>query len=105
MTDIVSGHVSLEIEGFDRLYLNRLGAGAADIGSDRRVAALAGIPDRLTRCAGAERAGVPCAGGNQIPWVVFRNGDRKLEVKSPRPAVPFRAPISWRSASSWAPQV
>jgi hypothetical protein len=24
-----------------------------------------------------------CAGGNQIPWVVFRKGDRKLDVVRP----------------------
>ncbi len=52
LADIVRGHVSPEIEGFDRLYLQRLGTGPADIGPDRRVAALARVPDRLARGAG-----------------------------------------------------
>ena len=61
LTDIIRGHVSLEIEGFDRLYFNGWVL-PADVGSDRRVAALARVSDRLARGAGPQQPGVPGGG-------------------------------------------
>ena len=47
-----------------------------------------GIPDRVTGGAGQDRQGFRAAvrryaDGNEIPWVVFRKGDRKLDVMRP----------------------
>jgi hypothetical protein len=50
------------------------------------VAGLARVPDRVPGGAGQDQPGIPGRGppgSNDIPWVVFRKGDRKLEVMRP----------------------
>jgi hypothetical protein len=88
LADIVRGHVSLEIEGFDRLYFNGWVPTLQTSGQIAgwlhwrgfRIAS----PAALGRNAQEFRAAVRrYADGNQIPWVVFRKGDRKLEVIRP----------------------
>src|SRR5437763_15860053 len=88
LADIVSGHVSLEIEGFDRLYLNGWVPALQTSGQIAGWLHWRGFPiaspAALGQNAQAFRAAVRrYADGNQIPWVVFRKGDRKLEVSRP----------------------
>jgi hypothetical protein len=88
LTDIVRGHVSLEIEGFDRLYFNGWVAALQTSGQIAGWLHWRGFPiaspAALGRNSQAFRAAVRrYADGNQIPWVVFRKGDRKLEVIRP----------------------
>ena len=88
LTDIVRGHVSLEIEGFDRLYFNGWVAALQTSGQVVGWLHWRGFPiaspAALGRNSQAFRAAVRrYADGNQIPWVVFRKGDRKLEVVRP----------------------
>ena len=88
LTDIVRGHVSLEIEGFDRLYFNGWVPALQTSGQIAGWLHWRGFPiaspAALGRNAQAFRAAVRrYADGNQIPWVVFRKGDRKLEVIRP----------------------
>ena len=88
LTDIVAGHVSLEIEGFDRIYLNgyvpalQLGGQLAGF-LDWRGFPIAS-PAALGKISQGFRAAVRrYAEDNQIPWVSFRKGDRKLDVMRP----------------------
>src|SRR5438874_12690048 len=88
LTDIVRGHVSLEIEGFDRLYFNGWVPALQTSGQIAGWLHWRGFPiaspAALGRNAQAFRAAVRrYAGGNQIPWVVFRKGGRELEVIRP----------------------
>jgi hypothetical protein len=88
LTDIVRGHVSLEIEGFDRLYFNGWVPALQTSGQIAGWLHWRGFPiaspAALGRNSQAFRAAVRrYADGNQIPWVVFRKGDRKLEVIRP----------------------
>ena len=88
LADIVRGHVSLEIEEFDRLYFNGWVPALQTSGQIAGWLHWRGFPiaspATLGRNAQAFRAAVRrYADGNQIPWVVFRKGDRKLEVIRP----------------------
>jgi len=88
LADIVRGHVSLEIEGFDRLYFNGWVPALQTSGQVAGWLHWRGFPiaspAALGRNAQAFRAAVRrYADGNQIPWVVFRKGDRKLDVVRP----------------------
>jgi hypothetical protein len=88
LADIVRGHVSLEIEAFDRLYFNGWVPALQTSGQIAGWLAWRGFPiaspAALGRNAQAFRAAVRrYADGNQIPWVRFRKGDRKLEVVRP----------------------
>ena len=88
LADIVAGHVSLEIEGFDRIYLN---GWVPALQTSGQVAGWLGwrgfpiaSPAALGRISQGFRAAVRrYADGNDIPWVVFRKGDRKLDVMRP----------------------
>ena len=88
LTDIVAGHVSLEIEGFDRIYLNgyvpalQLGGQLAGFLEWRGFPIAS--PAALGKISQGFRAAVRrYAKGNQIPWVPFCKGDRKLDVMRP----------------------
>ena len=89
LADIVRGHVSLEIEGFDRLYFNGWVPALQTSGQIAgwlhwRGSLPIASPAALGRDSQAFRAAVRrYADGNQIPWVVFRKGDRKLDVIRP----------------------
>ena len=79
LADIAAGHVSLEIAGFDRVLSQRLGARVADVRAGRRVAGLAGVPDRvaagLGRISQGFRAAVrPYSQDNDVPWVSSGRG-------------------------------
>ena len=88
LADIVRRHVSLEIEGFDRLYFNgwvpALQTSGQIAGWLHWRGFLIASPAALGRNSQAFRAAVRrYADGNQIPWVLFRKGDRKLDVIRP----------------------
>ena len=88
LADIVAGHVSLEIEGFDRIYLN---GWVPALQTSGQVAGWLGwrgfpiaSPAALGKISQGFRAAVRrYADGNDIPWVIFRKGDRKLDVMRP----------------------
>src|SRR5690242_8172641 len=88
LADIVRGHVSLEIEGFDRIYFN---GWVPALQTSGQVAGWLGwrgfpiaSPAALGKISQGFRAAVRrYADGNQVPWVVFRRGDRKLKVIRP----------------------
>jgi hypothetical protein len=88
LTDIVAGHVSLDIEGFDRIYLN---GWVPALQTSGQVAGWLGwrgfpiaSPAALGRISQRFRAAVrQYADSNDIPWVPFRKGDRKLDVMRP----------------------
>ncbi len=85
LADVVAGHVSLAIDGFDRIYLN---GWVPALQTSAQVAGWLGwrgfpiaSPAALGRISQGFRAAVRrYADGNDIPWVVFRKGDRKLDV-------------------------
>ena len=88
LADIVRGHVSLEIEGFDRLYFNGWVPALQTSGQLAGWLHWRGFPiaspAALGRNSQAFRAAVRrYARDNGIPWVTFRKGDRKLEVIRP----------------------
>src|SRR6266480_1704873 len=88
LADIVAGHVSLEIEGFDRIYLN---GWVPALQTSVQVAGWLhwrgfpiASPAALGRNSQAFRAAVRrYAQDNEVPWVTFRKGDRKLDVIRP----------------------
>jgi hypothetical protein len=89
LKDIVAGHVSLDIEAFDRIYLN---GWVPALQTSGQVAGWLGwrgfpiaSPAALGKISQGFRAAVRrYADSNDIPWVVFRKGDRKLDVMRPR---------------------
>ena len=88
LADIVRGHVSLEIEGFDRIYLNGWVPALQTSGQVAGWLSWRGFPiaspAALGRISQGFRAAVRrYADSNDIPWVVFRKGDRKLDVMRP----------------------
>jgi hypothetical protein len=83
LADIVRGHVSLEIEGFNG-WVPALQTSGQIAGWLHWRGFPIASPAALGCNAQAFRAAVRrYANGNQIPWVVFRKGDRKLEVVRP----------------------
>ena len=88
LADIVAGHVSLEIEAFDRIYLNGYVRGMQSSGQVASFLHSRGFPiaspAALGQNAQAFRAAVRrYAQDNGIPQVSFRKGDRKLDVIRP----------------------
>jgi hypothetical protein len=85
---IVAGHVSLQIEGFDRIYLNRWVPGLQTSGQLAWWLGWRGYPIASSAALGKFRqrfrqAVRRYADGNAIQWVTFRKGDRKLDVMRP----------------------
>jgi hypothetical protein len=88
LADIVAGHVSLEIEGFDRIYLNGYVPAMQTSGQVASFLHSRGFPIAspagLGQNAQAFRAAVHrYAQDNGIPWVKFTKGGRKLDVIRP----------------------
>ena len=87
-SDIAAGHVSLAIDGFDRIYLN---GWVPALQTSGQVAGWLGwrgfpiaSPAALGKISQGFRAAVRrYADSNDIPWVTFRKGDRKLDVMRP----------------------
>ena len=88
LADIVAGHVSLEIEGFDRIYLNGYVPAMQAPGQVASFLHSRGFPIAspagLGQNAQAFRAAVHrYAQDNGIPWVRFTKGVRKLDLIRP----------------------
>jgi hypothetical protein len=112
VNDVLDGHVALDIECLDRIYLN----GYVPIlqSSGQVVAFLCQhlgypfpSPALFDKIGQRFRAAVASfAQANSIPWVKFGNDDRKLEVMRPTwtgrppPAVPGWRRSGWRRSSS-----
>src|SRR5256886_10260492 len=106
LADIVAGYVSLEIEGFDRIYLN---GWVPALQTSGQVAGWLGwrgfpiaSPAALGKISQGFRAAVRrYAEMNQIPWVIFRKGDRKLDVMRPYRSEERR--VGKECRSRWSP--
>ena len=88
VNDILDGHVALDLESFDRIYLNgyvpnlQVGGQVVNFLTHRGFA----IPSPALLEAngiGFRRAVESYAEANAIPWVRFAKGDRKLDVMRP----------------------
>src|SRR2546430_11299582 len=89
VNDVLGGHVVLDIECLDRVYLN---AYVPILQSSGQVVAFMtqylGISIPSPALSGKigqrfRRAVASFAGGNDIPWVRFSKGDRKADVMRP----------------------
>jgi len=89
VNEVLGGHVALDIECLDRVYLN---AYVPILQSSGQVVAFMtqylGLPipspalfDKIGQRF--RRAVASFAGGNDIPWVRFGKGDRKADVMRP----------------------
>src|SRR6266487_959035 len=89
LTDIAAGHVSLAIDGFDRIYLNGWVPALQTRGHVAGFLHWRGFPIASPAALGKISQGFRAAvrryaQDSGIPWVVFRKGDRKLEAIRPR---------------------
>lgn len=90
LTGVVAGHVSLEIEGFDRIYLNGWVPALQTPGQIAGWLRYRGFPIASPAALGKNKelfvqAVRRYADGNGIGWVRFAKGDRKIEVMQPYP--------------------
>ena len=81
LADVVAGHVSLAIDGFDRIYLNGWFPALQTSAQVGGWLAWHGFPIAAPAALGRISQGVPGRGpwyahSNDIPRVVFRKGDR-----------------------------
>ena len=88
VNDVLDGHLALDLESFDRIYLNgyvpnlQVGGQVVNFLTHRGFA----IPSpALLEANGTRfrRAVESYAEANAIPWVRFAKGDRKLDVMRP----------------------
>lgn len=99
LKDIVAGHVSLEIEGFDRIYLNGWVPALQTAGQLAGwlrwrwfpIASPAALGNLKQRYVQAVRR---YADMNQVPWVKFAKGDRKIDVVLPYLEAAEKADVS-----------
>ena len=87
-TDILDGHVSLDLECLDRIYLNGYVPCLQVGGQVVQFLALRGFPIPSPAVVGRigdqfRRSVRSFCDLNQIPMVVFRKGDRKIETMKP----------------------
>jgi hypothetical protein len=99
LTDIVAGHVSLEIEAFDRIYLNGWVPALQTSGQVAGWLHWRGFPVASPAALGQNkdlfvRAVHRYAESNAIPWIRFTKGDRKIDVIRPYLDAAERASIS-----------
>jgi hypothetical protein len=88
LADIVAGHVSLEVEGFDRIYLNGWVPALQTSGQVAGWLHWRGFPVASPAALGRNKelfvqAVRRYAGSNKIPWITFSKGDRKIDVIRP----------------------
>src|SRR5690349_10525085 len=86
--DILCGHVELDLECLDRIYLNGYVRNLQVGGQVVQFLAARGFPIPspavVGRIGDRFRASVwSFADANQIPFITFRKGDRKLDVMKP----------------------
>jgi hypothetical protein len=105
--DILDGHVSLDLECLDRIYLNGYVPNLQVGGQVVQFLASRGFPIPspavVGRIGDRFRASVRSfADSNQIPFIKFRKGDRKLTVMKPFLARQERRGRSGVAAIGWA---
>jgi hypothetical protein len=88
LKDVVARHVSLEIEGFDRLYLNGWVPALQTSGQVAGWLHWRGFPVASPAALGKikelfTQSVRRYAQDNGIPWVTFATGDRKIDVMQP----------------------
>jgi len=88
LKDVVARHVSLEIEGFDRLYLNGWVPALQTSGQVAGWLHWRGFPVASPAALGKikelfTQSVRRYAQDNGIPWVTFAKGDRKIDVMQP----------------------
>ena len=88
VNDVLDGHVVLDLDSFDRIYLNgyvpNLQVGGQVVNFLTHRGFPIPSPALLERNGTAFRRAVECfARANAIPWVRFAKGDRKLDVMRP----------------------
>jgi hypothetical protein len=88
LRDVAAGHVSLEIEGSDRIYLNGWVPALQTSGQVAGWLHWRGFPAASPAALGKIKelfiqAVRRYADSNQVPWVRFAKGDRKIDVVRP----------------------
>jgi len=106
-TDVLDGHVSLDLECLDRIYLNGYVPNLQVGGQVVQFLASRGFPIPspavVGRIGDRFRASVRSfCDINQIPMVMFRKGDRKVETMKPYLARQERRGRSGVAAVGWA---
>ena len=112
--DILDGHVSLDLECLDRIYLNGYVPNLQVGGQVVQFLALRGFPIPSPVVVGRigdqfRRSVRSFADANQIPMIKFGKGDRKIEKMTPhlarqeRPAGPGWRRSGGRRSSSGSP--
>src|SRR5271165_3574683 len=105
LANVVAGHVSLAIDGFDRIYLN---GWVPALQTSGQVAGWLGwrgfpiaSPAALGKISQGFRAAVRrYAEGNQIPWVSFCKGVSRSETRSRGVSWGFAAgSVAWLAPS------
>src|SRR3954447_16152284 len=87
-SDVLDGHVSLDIDCLDRIYLNGYVPSLQVGGQVVQFLALRGFPIPSPAVVGRigdqfRRSVRSFCDVNQVPMVKFKKGDRKLEVMMP----------------------
>ncbi len=105
--DILDGHVSLDVECMDRIYLNGYVQCLQVGGQVVQFLALRGFPIPSPAVVGRigdqfRRSVRSFCDLNQIPMVVFRKGDRKIETMKPYLARQERSGRAGVAAVGWA---
>jgi len=105
--DILNGHVSLDLECMDRIYLNGYVPNLQVGGQVVQFLALRGFPIPSPAVVGRigdqfRRSVRSFCDINQIPMVMFRKGDRKIETMKPHLARQARSGRSGVAAVGWA---
>ena len=90
--DILDGHVSLDLECLDRIYLNGYVPNLQVGGQVVQFLALRGFPIPSPAVVGRigdqfRRSVRSFCDVNQVPMVKFKKGDRKLETMTPYPRI------------------
>ena len=105
--DILDGHVSLDVECLDRIYLNGYVPNLQVGGQVVQFLALRGFPIRSPVVVGRigdqfRRAVRSFADNNQIPMINFAKGERKIEKMKPFLARQEKTARSGVVAIGWA---
>ena len=105
--DILDGHVSLDLECLDRIYLNGYVPSLQCGGQVVAFLAHRGFPIPSPAVVGRigdrfRQAVRSFADNNQIPMVIFRKGDRKVEIMTPYLTRQAKTGRSGVAAIGWA---
>ena len=105
--DILEGHVALDVQCLDRIYLNGYVPNLQVGGQVVQFLASRGFPIPSPAVVGRigdqfRRSVRSFADANEIPMIKFGKGDRKVEVMAPHLARQARTGVSGVAAIGWA---